>query len=369
MDDYELTRAMDRTKSKLLTGNSAFLGSLMCSLHFEWDSSIPTACTNGVFLRWNPEWYISLPIATREMVLAHEVWHVARLHNIRRGTRDPELWNYACDIRINNDLEKQGFTFEGITPWKDHSYPEDMPEEDIYDILVSNNVKPPPCDMANDLDEDADPSEEGRIQQLQAVSRAKQQASMIGGSVPGDVEKLLKEFLDPVIRWEVQLQNFFTELIVDDFSWRKPSRRHQEIYLPSLVADESRLEHLEYYVDISGSISDDMIIRFNSELKYIKDTLNPQKLSVIMFDTQICDVFEFTESDSFDKIKVVGGGGTSLAPVRERINTSRPTAAVIFTDLCCHPMAPLDYPVPIIWVVVGNPHAVVPFGTAIHIKE
>ena len=96
MDDYELTRAMDRTKSKLLTGNNAFLGSLMCSLHFEWDSSIPTACTNGVFLRWNPEWYISLPIATREMVLAHEVWHVARLHNIRRGTRDPELWNYAC---------------------------------------------------------------------------------------------------------------------------------------------------------------------------------------------------------------------------------------------------------------------------------
>ena len=276
---------------------------------------------------------------------------------------------HNCDIRINNDLEKQGFTFEGIQPWKDHSYPEDMPEEDIYDILLSNNVKPPPCDMANDLDEDADPSEEGRIQQLQAVSRAKQQASMIGGSVPGDVEKLLKEFLDPVIRWEVQLQNFFTELIVDDFSWRKPSRRHQEIYLPSLVADESRLEHLEYYVDISGSISDDMIIRFNSELKYIKDTLNPQRLSVIMFDTQICDVFEFTESDSFDKIKVVGGGGTSLAPVRERINTSRPTAAVIFTDLCCHPMAPLDYPVPIIWVVVGNPHATVPFGTAIHIKE
>lgn len=276
---------------------------------------------------------------------------------------------HNCDIRINNDLEKQGFTFQGITPWKDHSYPEDMPEEDIYDILISNNVKPPPSDMANDLDEDADPSEEGRIQQLQAVSRAKQQASMIGGSVPGDVEKLLKEFLDPVIRWEVQLQNFFTELIVDDFSWRKPSRRHQEIYLPSLVADESRLEHLEYYVDISGSINDDMIIRFNSELKYIKDTLNPQKLSVIMFDTQICDVFEFTEFDSFDKIKVVGGGGTSLAPVRERINTSRPTAAVIFTDLCCHPMAPLDYPVPIIWVVVGNPYATVPFGTAIHIKE
>ena len=38
----------------------------------------------------------------RLFVILHELWHVAKLHSIRRESRDPRLWNIACDYHINN---------------------------------------------------------------------------------------------------------------------------------------------------------------------------------------------------------------------------------------------------------------------------
>ena len=96
--DYAfLRRELDRCKSSILMdAKNAFLGALMCQLKQDWDESIPTACTNGKSIWWSPHWFLSLPKPARVTVQAHEVWHVARLHMIRRGNRDPRLWNYAC---------------------------------------------------------------------------------------------------------------------------------------------------------------------------------------------------------------------------------------------------------------------------------
>ena len=92
-----LRREMDRCKSHILMDSrNAFLGALMCQLKQSWDETIPTASTNGTSIWWNPTWFLSLSKAARVTVQAHEVWHVARLHMIRRGTRDPRVWNHAC---------------------------------------------------------------------------------------------------------------------------------------------------------------------------------------------------------------------------------------------------------------------------------
>lgn len=141
------------------------------------------------------------------------------------------------------------------------------------------------------------------------------------------------------------------------------------MYLPSLQSDEQRLTCLHYYFDVSGSVSGEMIRRFNSEVKHIKDTFNPEKLVLVMFDTKIHEVYEISENDVFDRIKVTGRGGTCLQCVHNHIEETKPTAAIIFTDLECLPMQPLKVPVPIIWTVADNPHAKVPFGQIIHIKE
>lgn len=103
--------------TNLLGHNSAFLASIMSNHNFIWTTSIPTAQTNGLTLEWNPNWFLSLPRPTRFTVLKHNFWHPARLHFLRRGDRDPLVWNWACDISINNFLKSEGSDFTGTSPW------------------------------------------------------------------------------------------------------------------------------------------------------------------------------------------------------------------------------------------------------------
>ena len=301
---------------------------------------------------------------------------------------------HNCDIRINNDLKAMGFSFVGLEgAWMDDKYPADMPEEDIYDDLLKNAVQPPPMnpfdgDLGTEPGDPGDgsggggnvqpgpynsgpPDKKAAVEQLQAVAQAIQQAKLQkqAGSIPGHLELIVDEFLSPVIPWEQVLFNWFTDLITEDYSWRRPNRRYQDMYLPSLQSDEQRLTCLHYYFDVSGSVTDQMIKRFNSEVKYIKDTFNPEKLVLVMFDTKIHEIYEISENDVFDRIKVTGRGGTCLQCVHSHIEETKPTAAIIFTDLECQPMQPLKVPIPIIWTVADNPYAKVPFGQIIHIKE
>lgn len=369
----ELTRLLDKVKSKVFMGsNAAFLAPLMCSMNFIWTKSIPTAATNGLTLWWNPVWFTYLPAPTRETVLVHELWHPARLHMMRRGNRDPLIWNYACDIRINNDLEKQGYKFDNTMPWLDHQFDVsgNQPEEAIYEELIKK--MPPQSGSWGDADGTGDMEELTEAEQrtlIQNVVQAQQSAIKTGnaGDIPGDFETILDQFLIPKVNWEEALMRFFTERFSYSYTWRRPNRRH-EIYLPSRKQDEDgMLTHLMYFLDVSGSVTDEQVIRFNSEVKYIKDVLRPKKLTLVQFDTRITQIDVFEENDSFDKLVVVGRGGTDLRPVREMILKEKPSAAVVFSDLYCAPMEPVD--IPVIFVAVDNRQATVKFGELIHIES
>lgn len=376
MEMQELTRQLDITKSRVFLGkNAAFLAPLMCSLTFVWDETVDTAETDGVTLWWNPDWFISLPPETRETVLFHEIWHPARLHNLRKGSRDAKIWNYACDIRINNDLKREGFSFKDVEwawlePEMDEGPEGRLSEEQIYDLLIKSGKQPPPQPGQSKGDM-VEPSDEVLRESLNSVVRAMHQARASGaaGVIPGDIKALVDKFLESVVPWEVVLMKFFTDLLDTYYSWARPNRRYPHIYMPSLMDDEGRLEHLMYFIDVSGSVSQKDIVRCNSEVKYIKDVLNPKKLTLVLFDTVIQDEFVFLEDDPFEKIVVTGRGGTSFVPVREYIQEHKPTAAVIMSDLDCPPMKALDYDVPIIWIGVNAGSRTVPFGELIHIRS
>src|SRR5690606_10120403 len=112
---------------------------------------------------------------------------------------------------------------------------------------------------------------------------------------------------------------FFTDLLDEDYSWKRPNRRYQDMYLPSRFTDDGRLAHLAYYLDVSGSITDPQVLRFNSEVKYIQEDLKPEKLTLIQFSDKITQVKEFEVDEPFDEIKVVGRGGTLYAPIKEHM--------------------------------------------------
>lgn len=367
--DYPLlNKELDRTKSKVFLGSAAaFFGPLMCSLQFEWNEDEETCSTDGQTIWWGPADFLECTPDERVSSLLHELGHVYRLHMLRRGQRCPDVWNIACDIVINRDLLKMGYSI-GDDWIPAHLEIPFEAEEDIYDYLKKpGSPQPQKANCCGGINE---PKGDAKHAIVNSVVSAIHQAKASGqpGSIPGSVELTIEKFLAPVIPWEAELYQFFTDLSDEDFTWKRPNRRHQEIYLPSRMTDDGRLEHLAYYLDVSGSISDHDILRFNSEVKYIKDTFNPVKLTLVQFDTRITDIIEITEDDAFEKTVVVGRGGTDLRPVREHIELNKPTAAIIFTDLHVQPMMPLTLPIPVIWATTTS-NASVPFGKVIRVRE
>ncbi|WBQ32494.1 putative metallopeptidase domain protein [Erwinia phage Kuerle] len=367
----DLTRELDRVKADVFSGkNAAFLGSLMVKLPMHWDTSIKTAQTDFVSIAWNPEWFMSIPRKTRGTVLVHEIWHVARLHASRQGSRDMETWNYACDLEINNALDYAGYSFEGTQPWLDHQY-DNMAAEDIYDVLIQNQIKPPPggawgCGKPDMCSGDG----LSPLGQLNLVVGALTHAKLAGeaGTLPGDVLEVIKKFLKPVVPWEKLLMDFMTELSEEFTTWARPNRRYPEMYMPSRDIEEGKLAHMAYFLDVSGSITSRDALRFNSEVKFVFETYKPEKLTLILFDVVIQRIYEFEEDDDFTEVEICGRGGTSLVCVRNWIEQNRPTAAMIFTDLEVDPMEPLTYDLPLLWIC-NKAGKSVPFGKLIHIKE
>lgn len=384
LDYAKLDRELDRTKTRVFLGKSAaFLGPLMCSMEFGWKRDIPTACTNGEYVWWNPDFFLACTPAGRDFVLVHELWHPAYLHMIRCGTRDPKIWNYAADIVINNALAHDGYSMapsdlNGIEVWRDHAY-DGWTTEDVYDDLIAKGVQPPPTfiiDLINGTGDGSGqmvPGNQHTI--LNNVMTAVHSATLNGGTgagmMPGEVEVTLKKFLAPKLPWEQMLRNFFNELAHQDYSWARPNRRHHDIYLPGMVDDRNGLDHIAYFLDVSGSISDNDIIRFHSEFKHVKEYYTPEKMTMLQFDVIIQKTEVFEKDDPFEETHVIGRGGTSLVPVRQWIIDNKPTAVVIFSDLFCDVMAPLpeDAKVPIIWVALNNRKAVVNEGTIFHLND
>lgn len=367
LDLYELNRQLDITKSDVFMGSGAgFYGPLMCSMRYEWDMSVPTAATDGLSVFTNPDYFLSLPRRSRVSLTMHELKHPAYLHFIRQGGRDPYWWNVACDYRINNELTDQGYTWVGMGPLIDQKY-SGWAEEDIYDDVFINkpqfpNFKP---DMIETNEQNA-----AKIGELvSAVVRAAHQATTAGksGDIPGNVQMYLDNFLAPIIPWQPLLKEFFQDFYRGKRSWRTRDRRFSHIYLPGKIKADGKLIHMMYFQDVSGSVKNNDILRFNSELKHIWERYKPDKMTIVQFDTRITKIDVYNKGDTFHEITVVGRGGTNLAPVRQMIIDEQPTAAIIFSDLRVTAMAPLPIPIPILWVCVGNRGGTVPFGKLIHI--
>lgn len=373
--DQELDKMLDLVKRDVFLGsNAAFLGSLLCSHNLHWDKEgnicPDTACTDGLNIWWHTNDFMRCSKEEKNATLLHELWHTGLLHFLRQGTRCPDVWNVACDYRINNNLIRDGHKLPNNGFWLfDLSLDSNgiMAEEDIYDLLMKKAL-PMPQKPMNDLRGSPDPSKQA--EQLAAAVRAVQAAELANqaGKLPGNLREILNLFLQPKIDWRIELQRWMTELLpTSDYTWKKPNRRYPDIYLPSVEEQEGRLEHLVYFQDVSGSISKDHLTRFNSEVKFIHEQLKPKKLTLVQFDVVIQSVHEFTEDQPFENIERSGGGGTSLVPVHAWIETNKPKAAVIFSDMYCDPMQPLTTGIPIIWGVVNNRKVKPAFGKLIHV--
>lgn len=130
-----------------------FFGRLLSHLNVYGSSELdpPTMCTDGESIAFHPDFVKSQSNESLRFVIMHEILHCLNNHHERMGSRDPYLWNVACDYAINplmldeNDKPLEGLDFpraengerEGLFEKK---Y-EGMKAEDIYDDLIEEAKK------------------------------------------------------------------------------------------------------------------------------------------------------------------------------------------------------------------------------------
>ena len=101
----QLERKIQAARSHALLDHP-FFGLLMCPMQMKPRNEIETFATNGVSIFYNEEYADSLSTELVTGVLLHEVMHCGFFHVTRRGTRNPMIWNMACDYAINPLLVK-----------------------------------------------------------------------------------------------------------------------------------------------------------------------------------------------------------------------------------------------------------------------
>jgi len=88
---------LDKAKVHLLMKQGTlFLSSISVMLEHKISTDVPTAATNGTYVKYNPDFFMGLTPEERVGLMAHEIFHVAFEHMVRRGTKDPQVWNMAC---------------------------------------------------------------------------------------------------------------------------------------------------------------------------------------------------------------------------------------------------------------------------------
>lgn len=346
--------------------NHAFFGQL--ALRLELVAADPkwckTAATDGRKFYYNPEFVNKLDAEECVFLVAHELGHCIFEHFMRRGGRDPKLWNIAGDYIINNTLDNEvvrgknscARVITTINIYIDHKY-DDWSTEEVYDDLMqqkqagkkpeekgelldvhidmngdgqtgdddSGDAKPgnspggkPGDGGANgDLAGMPDPLSEEERKQLENSMRDAmiQAAQSVGaGNVPGTMRRLISDLTEPKMDWRDIIRSQIESSLKSNYTWLRPNRKgwHMSAILPGM--DNDFKIDVCLAIDTSGSISQTMIRDFVSEVAGIMEQYEDYRIRIWQFDTRVYGFDEFTSDDGRDirEYEITGGGGTDF---------------------------------------------------------
>ncbi len=336
-----------------------FFGYLACYLQPKEKSDTASLATDGRHLLFNPEFVSKATPEQLRFTLAHVVQHLALDHAGRRRGRTEEMWDLASDFAANQLLVSYGFAVPPNLPVAyDPAYAGRTAEE-IFDLIAKDWSRHAETPRLDEHREGAEPAEEDRKEWKERVVRVttllKQQ-----GKLPGDLEQQVRDLLEPRVDWRRVLYRFILQTAKFDYSYARCNRRYvsQGIYLPGVQSE--RIENLVIAIDTSGSITDEQIRMFLSEVNAI--TLQFQiTWKLLTCDSEVQDAYDVEGSIDLDRVQIRGRGGTDFRPVFQWIESSgtAPIGLVYLTDgIGEFPEAAPPYPV--LWALTGS--AGVPFG-------
>jgi predicted metal-dependent peptidase len=325
----------------ILNKGHGFWGSLALRLKLVEDESLPTLAVDGRHIFYNPGFVIELSDSLVRSALAHEVMHCVFDHMKRRGDRKPRKWNQAGDYVINLVLQDAGF--EIGSNWLLSPAFRDMTADEIYAQLPDNDdPSEDPMDNVIDGAGDETTSIEWQIATIQAATAAK-----TSGNLPASLQRFVEQAVEAKVDWRDQLRQFITQISRNDYAWSRPNRRFLSagVFLPGLYSES--MGPIVIGVDTSGSIGNDTLQAFASEIRAIVAAVSPEKVHVVYCDAAVAHVDEY---EPFDEMVFAahGGGGTAFKPVFDYVEEKQlqPACLVYLTDLYGdHRFAPPGYPV------------------------
>lgn len=329
-----------------------------------------TLATDGEKLYYDPGWVMAQSPDVLESGVAHEVVHCALQHMYRRGARNPMRWNQAIDYATNWMLHESGFTIPG--GWLINPQFAGLSAEQIYNLLPDEEEDEEgggqgPGGISFDGHMDAPATEEAANDwEVATLQAAEQQRKAEQGTLPASIERLLKRITAPKVDWRSVLQRFARGGAKDDFSWVRPNRAYMSLglILPGLYSET--VEDVTTVIDTSGSITDEILAAFGSEIGDIHATVSPVTLRSMYCDADVNHVDEFDPHDQFF-VKPHGGGGTDFRPPFAWLEAhdKQPTCLIYLTDgYGPFPAAAPSYPV--LWVMTTD--VVPPWGEHVRIE-
>lgn len=359
-----LEKQLSKAKIQLMnTPDTAFFVTVCLSLDHHFDDTVGTACTNGRFVRYSPEFWQKQNQAEQVGLVLHETLHVVFDHMGRIQQRDPRRWNVAADYVINQLIIDRGFKLPagGLL---DSQY-RGMSAEEIYDLLRPDQYETFQLDIQ--APSEAEMAEhQAHIEDL--LLQASIQSRIAGdkpGTIPGEIEFYISKLLAPKLNLKHQLKRYFNGHARNDYTFRKISRRYRHVCMPTLYSEA--MGHVAIAADSSGSVTDEEFDRIVSEVGGVIKHTKPSKLTMLTFDRSIQTENEVHNLAELAKLKFKGRGGTAIAPVMEWAIKHTPKVLVVFSDGGFYFTENTPKPrVPILWLIYNNPGFKAPFGKVIH---
>ena len=103
-----LTETRLANATKFTMRYECFFSTILLGLVKTSRPGLGTMGTNGTNLLYDPNTVCNWPQPKVCFVTLHEILHVVSKHHLRRGSRDPRVWNNAGDYFINALLVRMG---------------------------------------------------------------------------------------------------------------------------------------------------------------------------------------------------------------------------------------------------------------------
>ena len=337
------------TKELILT--EPFYGLFLIGINKKFTDQIPTAGVSkhniGMQLTINPEFYTGLNSSHRVGLIKHELLHIAFGHLIMRDLySNHKLFNIAADLEINQYIDSDMLPDGGLllTSFPELDFPTKAGTKVYYNLLekAKDDGTSPSLDSLmdemdgesqychntwNEFDNLSEPDK--KLMEKQVEHQLKQAADTTikkSGNIPGEFKDIIDRLfnIQPAkFDWKSYLKRFVGNSSV--VYTKKLRRKYNKRYSGSPGLKIKFKNHILVGVDTSGSVNNDELKEFFSELAHMCKT--GHKISVAQCDTSLRTVEEFNPKKDWE---IHGRGGTSFQPVIDHYNEKGSYTALIY---------------------------------------